>query len=161
MGEVEQRLADRGIELPVAPRTPPGVPIPFEWVKTRRDRAYVSGHGSVGPDGAPLGPFGRVPSQVSLEEAQASALGAMLAMLASLRVALGDLGRIAAWLMVFGHVNADPGYARTTLVVNPASELLLELFGAEAGSHARTAIGVSALPFDLPVVLAAEVEIAP
>lgn len=161
MGEVEQRLADRGIELPVAPRTPSGVPIPFEWVKVRKSRAYVSGHGAVGPDGAPLGPFGKVPSDVTLELAQASARGATLAMLASLQRALGDLERITAWLMVFGHVNADPGYERTTLVVNPASELLLELFGPETGSHARTAIGVAALPFDLPVVLAAELEIAP
>jgi hypothetical protein len=61
--------------------------------------------------------------------------------------------------MLFGNVNADPGYAQTTLVVNPASELLIDLYGPDAGSHARTAIGMAALPLNLPVILAAEVEL--
>jgi hypothetical protein len=52
------------------------------------------------------------------------------------------------------------GYAQTTLVVNPAFELLLDLYGADAGAHARTAIGMSALPLNVPVILAAEVELA-
>ena len=73
--------------------------------------------------------------------------------------AIGDLDRIAAWLMVFGNVNADPGYAQTTLVVNPASELLVDLYGIDAGAHARTAIGMAALPLNLPVILAAQVEL--
>ena len=67
-------------------------------------------------------------------------------LLASLRQAVGDLDKIVAWLMVFGSVNADPDYAQTTLVANPASELLLELYGPDAGAHARTAIGMAALP---------------
>ena len=81
-------------------------------------------------------------------------------MLASLKRAIGDLDEITAWLMVYGNVNADAGYAETTLVANPASELLLDLYGPDAGAHARTAIGMAALPLDLPVILAAEVEIA-
>jgi enamine deaminase RidA (YjgF/YER057c/UK114 family) len=113
-----------------------------------------------GADGSPLGPFGKVPSQVSLEDAQASARAAVLAMLASLKRAVGELDNIAAWLMVYGNINADPGYAQTTLVANPASELLVDLYGPDAGAHARTAIGMAALPLDLPVILAAEVELA-
>ena len=62
--------------------------------------------------------------------------------------------------MVYGNINADPGYAQTTLVPNPASELLVDLYGPEAGAHARTAIGMAGLPLDLPVILAAEVELA-
>ncbi len=58
------------------------------------------------------------------------------------------------------NINADPGYAQTTLVANPTSELLVDLYGADAGGHARTAIGMAALPLDLPVILAAEVELA-
>jgi hypothetical protein len=83
----------------------------------------------------------------------------MLAMLASLKRAIGDLDRVA-WLTVNGFVNADPGYAQTTLVMNPVSELLLELYGPESGGHARIAPGVAALPFNLPVIIAAEVEVS-
>jgi hypothetical protein len=56
---------------------------------------------------------------VSLEQAQESARLATLAMLASLRRSLGSLDRVRSWLMVSGFVNADPGYAQTTLVINP------------------------------------------
>jgi len=161
MGRVEQRIQELGLVLPAPAQLPPGVTIPFEWVRVRGPRAFVSGHGSLAVDGSPAGPFGRVPSEVSLEDAQASAQSAMLALLGSLKRAIGDLDRVAAWLTISGHVNAEPGYSQTTLVVNPASELLLDLYGTDAGQHARTAIGVAALPLDLPVILAAEVELAP
>jgi hypothetical protein len=126
----------------------------------RGQRAFLSGHGALSPDGTPLGPFGSVPGEVSLEQAQASACSAMLSMLASLKRAIGDQDSVVAWLAVNGFVNADPGYAQTTLVMNPVSEFLLELYGPDSGSHARIAPGVAALPFNLPVVIAAEVEIS-
>lgn len=160
MGRIEQRLEELGLELPGEAKLPPGITIPFRWVRVRGRHAYVSGHGALAGDGSPLGPFGKVPSQVKLEDAQASARSAVLAMLASLKRAVGELDNIAAWLMVYGNINADPGYAQTTLVVNPASELLVDLYGPDAGAHARTAIGMAALPLDLPVILAAEVELA-
>ena len=159
MGRVEQRLEELGLELPAEIKVPPGITIPYQWVRVRGNRAFVSGHGALAADGSPRGPFGKVPSQVSLADAQASARSAILAMLSSLKRAIGDLDRVAAWLMLFGNVNADPGYPQTTLVANPASELLLDLYGADAGTHARTAIGVAALPLDLPVIIAAEVEL--
>jgi enamine deaminase RidA (YjgF/YER057c/UK114 family) len=124
----------------------------------RGDRAYVSGHGALDPSGSPAGPFGKVPDQVPLEAAQHSAVLAVLAILASLKTALGDLDRVGAWLTVNGYVNAEPGYRQTTAVMNPCSELILDLYGAEAGAHARSAIGVAALPLGLPVVVSAEVE---
>ena len=62
--------------------------------------------------------------------------------------------------MVNGFVNADPGYPQTTLVLNPVSQLILDLYGKDAGGHARTAIGVATVPFNLPVVISAEVEVA-
>lgn len=160
MGHVEQRLAELGLQLPAEATPPPGVTIPFQWVRVRGARAFVSGHGALAADGSPVGPFGRVPEQVSLEDAQDSARSAVLAMLASLKRVVGELDTIAAWLVVHGHVNAEPGYPRTTLVLNPASELLIDIFGAEVGAHARTAIGTVALPLDLPVVISAEVELA-
>ncbi len=160
MGHVEERLKEMGLDLPAEAKVPPGMTIPFQWVRVRGRRAFVSGHGALAADGSPFGPFGKVPSQVSLEDAQASARAATLAMLASLKRAVGELDKVAAWLMVYGNVNADPGYPQTTLVANPASELLVDLYGADAGAHARTAIGMAALPLNLPVILAAEVELA-
>ena len=160
MTRVEARLAERSLVLPPEPTVPSGVTIPFQWVRVRGHRAFLSGHGALSPDGTPLGPFGSVPSEVSLEQAQTSACSTMLSMLASLKRAIGDLDNVVAWLMVNGFVNADPGYAWTTLVMNPVSELLLELYGPDSGSHARVAPGVAALPFNLPVIIAAEVEIS-
>ena len=160
MARVEDRLAELGLELPPEPRLPPGVTIPFQWVRVRGQRAFVSGHGALSADGAPLGPFGSVPSEVSLEEAQQSARMATLSMLASLQRALDDLDRVTAWLMVTGFVNADPGFPMTTLVVNAVSELLIDLYGYERGSHARVGPGVAAVPFNLPLVVSAEVEVA-
>lgn len=162
MGQrVEDDLARRGLALPPEPVVPPGVSLPFAWARVHGTRVFLSGHGALTDGGAPRGPFGSVPGTVSLAEAQDSAIGACLALLAGLRRAVGDLDRVAAWLTLSGFVQADPGYAWTTLVVNPASELLLGLYGPDVGAHARVAPGVAALPLDLPVVLAGEVEIAP
>jgi enamine deaminase RidA (YjgF/YER057c/UK114 family) len=159
-GTIETRLADLGLALPASPKLPPGVTISFEWVLVRGTRAFVSGHGPLAPDGTPAGPFGTVPSDVSLDAAQESARLTALSVLAGLKRAIGDLDRIAAWGMVNGFVNAEPGYAQTTLVLNPFSDLILELFGPDIGAHARTAIGVAAVPLDLPLVVSAEVELA-
>ena len=155
----EQRLRELGLELPAEIQLPPGVVIPFQWVRVHGSRAFVSGHGPLATDGSPLGPFGKVPSEVSVEEAQVSARAATLALLSSLRRAIGDLDRVAAWLMVSVNVNADAGYPQTTLVGHPASELLIEVFGPEVGAHARTALGMAALPMNSPVIIAAEVEL--
>jgi enamine deaminase RidA (YjgF/YER057c/UK114 family) len=156
---VEDRLRDMGISLPSEMKLPPGVEVPFSWVRVRGTRAYVSGHGALADDGSPAGPFGKVPSEVPLEAAQLSAREATLAILASLEGALGDLDDVTAWLVVNGFVNADPGYPQTTAVLNPCSDLLLDLYGLDRGRHARTAIGVASVPLNLPVVISAEVEI--
>jgi hypothetical protein len=62
--------------------------------------------------------------------------------------------------MVHGMVNAVPGSTASTNALNGFSDLILELYGPEVGQHARTAVGMAALPLNLPVVVAAEVEIA-
>ncbi|HEX2192679.1 MAG TPA: hypothetical protein VHH09_05755 [Acidimicrobiales bacterium] len=67
---------------------------------------------------------------------------------------------MVVWLTVGGFVNADPGYPLTTLVMNAASELLLELYGDDAGGHARVGPGVAGVRFNLPLVVSAEVEVA-
>lgn len=119
----------------------------------------MSGHGPLALDGTPAGPFGRVPSEVSLQAAQESARLTALAVIAGLQNAIGDLDRIAGWASVSGFVNAEPGYPQTTLVLNPFSDHIVDVFGPDVGAHARTAIGVAALPLNLPVVVAAEVEL--
>jgi len=158
--EAEARLAELGLVLPSAPNLPAHVHIPFEWCRVVGDRVLLSGHGAVDENGVACAPFGRVPSEVSLEEAQASARSVGLALLGSLRRTVGDLDRVRAWVTVNGFVNADPGYDRTTAVLNPISDLVLDVFG-DGGRHARTAIGVAALPMNLPVVVSAEVLITP
>jgi len=156
----ERRVSELGLQLPPEPLLPPGVRIPFDWVRVVGERCVLSGHGALSADGAPAGPFGRVPSEVPLEAAQDSARLAVLAMMGALRVALGSLDRVSDWVSLSGFINADPGYGQTTAVLNPASDLLHEVFG-EHGRHARTAIGVAALPLNLPVIMSAEVILTP
>ena len=155
----QARLVELGLVPPPAPDLPAHVRIPFEWAHVVGNRVLLSGHGAVDAAGEVCPPFGRVPSEVSLEEAQASARSVGLALLGSLRRAIEDLDRVQAWVVVNGFVNADAGYDRTTAVLNPISDLLLDVFG-DRGRHARTAIGISALPMNLPVVVSAEVLIA-
>src|SRR5919109_5315777 len=82
---VTERLEELGLALPGEMRLPPGVKIPFQWVRVSGNRALISGHGALAADGSAAGPFGKVPSEVPLEEAQESARLATLAMLASLQ----------------------------------------------------------------------------
>ena len=139
---------------------PGPVKVPFAWVRLAGNRAYASGHGPLAPDGSLALPLGRVGAEVSLEQAQHAAELAVLALLGSLQRSLGDLDRVSAWLTLSGFVRVAPGFTETPAVLNSASDLLLDLYGPKAGAHARTAIGVAELPFGVPVVVAAEVEIA-
>jgi enamine deaminase RidA (YjgF/YER057c/UK114 family) len=132
----------------------------FAWVRVSGNRAFTSGHGALAPKGVLAGPFGKVPSEISLEDAQHSARLAILAVLSSLKVILGDLDRVSAWLLINGYINAEVGYRESTAVMNPCSQLIVELYGTDTGAHARTAIGAATVPLSLPVVISAEVEIA-
>jgi enamine deaminase RidA (YjgF/YER057c/UK114 family) len=155
---VEERLEEHGLILPPKSEPRPDFPTPFTRLRIRGNRIYVAGQGPKDPDGGYAGPWGKVPSEVSLEDAQSAAAKVALAMLGDLKRELGDLDRIAAWLMVSGFVNADPGYGKTTLVMNGFSDLILQLFDEDVGNHARSSIGVAALPNNVPVIVAAELE---
>jgi YjgF/chorismate_mutase-like putative endoribonuclease len=157
--QIETRLTELGLVLPEPTRAPPGVRLPFANVRVRAGRAFVAGHGPVNADGSLAGPFGKVPTDVTPEQAYASARLVCLAMLGSLKRALGDLDRVTAWLRVFGMVNSAPDFAQQPSVINGCSDLLLEVYGEEAGQHARSAVGLAALPFNIPVEIEAEVEI--
>lgn len=155
---VEAKLNELGLVLPPKSEPRPDFPTPFTRLRVRGNRIFVAGQGPKDPDGGYVGPWGKVPSEVSLEEGQDAARKVALAMLGDLQRELGDLDRIAAWMMVHGYVNADSGYAKTTLVMNGFSDLILELFDREVGDHARSSIGVAALPNNVPVIIAAELE---
>jgi len=158
--QVEDRIRARGLVLPEAPRIPPGIDVPFAWVRIRGSHVYISGHSPQSRDGSVAGPFGKVGAEISLEAAYEAAQAAGISMLASLKRALGDLDRISAWLMIQGLVNVSPEFVGTTQVINGVSDLILDLFGEEIGAHARTAIGVASLPLNFPVIISAELEIA-
>jgi enamine deaminase RidA (YjgF/YER057c/UK114 family) len=157
---IEKRLAELGLVLPDRMQLPPGAKLPFPWVRVHGDRAFVSGHGPLNADGSLAGPLGKVGAEVSQDEGYRAARLTGLAMLASLRRELGDLDRVTAWLRVFGMVNAAPGFTAIPAVINGFSDLVLEVWGEPAGSHARSAVGLAELPFNLPVELEAEVAIS-
>jgi enamine deaminase RidA (YjgF/YER057c/UK114 family) len=101
----------------------------------------------------------KVGAEVTVEQAYESARLTGLSILGSLQRALGDLDRVTAWLRVFGMVNTAPGFRQTPSVINGFSDLILELYGDEAGQHVRSAVGMAELPFGIPVEIEAEVEI--
>ncbi len=156
---IERRLADLGLQLPEPMRLPPGVTLPFPWVRVHGARAFVSGHAPLLPDGSLAAPLGKVGDRLTEEQAYHAARLTALAVLASLRRELGDLDRVRAWLRVFGMVNAAPGFTGTPAVINGFSDLILHLWGHQAGSHARSAVGLAELPFNIPVEVEAEVAI--
>jgi enamine deaminase RidA (YjgF/YER057c/UK114 family) len=129
-------------------------------VRVRGNRAYIAGHGPQNPDGSLAEPFGKVGAEVSVDAAYQSARLTALSMLGSLRRELGNLDRVVAWLRVFGMVNAAPGFGDEPRVINGFSDLILELYGPEAGQHARSAVGMAELPWNIPVEIEAEVEIS-
>ena len=160
MSKIEAKIQELGLILPEPMKSPPGMRLPFAWVRVRGHHAYVSGHGPLNSDGSLAPPFGKVGMQVSPEQAYDSARLAALAILASLKRELGDLDRVVAWLRVFGMVNSAPGFNQQPVVINGFSDLIVELYGPEAGSHARSAVGMAELPLSIPVEIEAEVEIA-
>ena len=156
---IEAKLEELGLSLPEPPQIPLGVQICFAWVRLHEGRAYVAGHGLQNPDGSIAEPFGKVGEKLSVEEGYQAARLTALSILGSLKRELGDLDRVTAWLMVYGLVNAVADFTLTTNVVNGFSDLIVELYGPEAGTHARIAPGIATLPLVLPVTIAAEVAI--
>jgi enamine deaminase RidA (YjgF/YER057c/UK114 family) len=159
MAKIESKLDELGYVLPAPLLLPPGVTLPFPWVRVRGNRAFISGHGPQNADGSLACPLGKVGSEVSVEQAQVAARLVGLSILASLKRELGDLDRVTAWLRAFGMVNSAPGFNRQPNVINGFSELIVTLYGPQRGQHARSAVGMAQLPFDIPVEIEGEVEI--
>ena len=157
MGVIEERLGEMGLALPAPVVAPPGVRLPFEFVRVHGDAAYVSGHGPL--DGDRVLFAGRVGAEVTVEQAYEAARATGLSMLASLKQEFGDLDRVTGWLKVLGFVCCAEGFNATPAVINGFSDLILALWG-DAGRHTRSAIGAGELPFGMPVEVEAVVTLA-
>jgi len=160
MAKIEQRLQALGIVLPAPLQLPPGMVLPFPWVRVIGSRALISGHGPTNADGSLARPLGKVGTDVSLDQGYVAARLTGLAILASLKRELGDLDRIAGWARVFGMVNSAPGFNSQPAVINGFTELIIEVFGDSVGAHARSAVGMAELPFNIPVEIEGEVWLA-
>ena len=159
MAIIEEKLAALGIVLPEPVKLPPGMVLPFSWVRSHGNRVFISGHVGLETNGSPAGPFGKVGAEVSAEDGYRAARLTCIAMLADLKREIGDLDRVTAWLRVFGMVNTAPDFNAYPLVINGCSDLIIELYGEDRGGHARSAVGMAGLPFDCPVEIEAEVAI--
>ncbi|MDR7522742.1 MAG: RidA family protein [Armatimonadota bacterium] len=142
--KVEARLAELGLELPV----PPG-PL-ANYVRTVRvgNLLFVSGHGPH-RDGRPQF-IGKVGQDLTVDQGYQAARLVALNCLASVKEALGDLDRVKRVVKLLGMVNCTPEFGQQPQVINGASDLLVDLFG-EAGRHARSAVGMGALPQGIAV----------
>jgi enamine deaminase RidA (YjgF/YER057c/UK114 family) len=142
MSDIEKRLAELGIRVP-DPLPAGGL---YAAVVIDGDVAYTSGIVAVDP-GPPLSLAypGVVGDDLSVEEGQAAARGAFISTLANLRGALGDLDRIERFLKVTGFVRAASGFKELPKVLDGASQLIVDLLGADNLS-ARTTVGVAGLP---------------
>ena len=158
---VRERLAEQGLEMPVAWQVPAsaGARIPASLVRRVGSHLYVSGHIPTGGDGMVTGPYGTVGDKVALPDAQSAAVRTVLSLIASVERAVGDVGAVQAWCKLHCMVNSAPDFTDFPAVFNPASQLVVDLFGEEIGSHARVAVGVAGLPWDLPVEIEAELEL--
>jgi enamine deaminase RidA (YjgF/YER057c/UK114 family) len=160
LANIESRLTALGLILPPAFTPPPGMVLPFVHVRQIGNRAVIAGHGPQSPEGAIAKPLGKVGAELTLEQGYIAARLTALSMLGSLKRALGDLDRISHWVRIFGMVNSAPGFVQQPAVINGFSDLILELWGPEAGAHARSAVGMAELPFGMPVEIEGEVQIA-
>ena len=152
MSSVEDRLAALGLTVPtVVPPLAAYVPavVSGNYVYTAGQLPFVDG---VLPD------TGKVGADVTAERAAELAAISALNMLAAVKSVV-DLDRVVRVVKVVGFVASAPDFTGQPAVINGASNLLKEAFG-DAGIHARSAVGVVALPMDAPVEIEMIVEIA-
>ncbi|MBO9606044.1 MAG: RidA family protein [Paenibacillaceae bacterium] len=152
MSKIEQRLQELGITLPPSPEPR------FTYIPCKRtgNLLYLSGQ-DCRIDGE-LMFEGKLGAELTIEQGQAAARQTMINCIAVLKGYLGDLDRVVGVVKMLGLVNSAPGFANQPLVINGASNLLVDVFG-EAGKHARSAIGTNELPFHTPVEIEIIVEI--
>lgn len=146
MGQIEDKIATLGLAVPEA----------FKFPNANRtgcvrvgELLFMSGHGPAVIEGVVTA--GKVGGEVSEEEAADTARACALSMLASAKAEIGDLDKITKIVELLGMVNSAPGFNRQFAVIDGASNFFVEVFGHEAGQHARAAVGMAELPRDIPV----------
>ncbi len=150
---IEQTLTKMGITLTV-PAKPLG-----NYVKAVRtgNLVFLAGHLPTRPGGTPIA--GKLGKDLTVEQGYDAARQATISLLSTLKGELGDLSRVRRIVKVTGFVNAAPDFLDQPGVINGCSDLLVALFG-ERGKHARSVVGVAALPLNcaVEIELVAEVE---
>jgi enamine deaminase RidA (YjgF/YER057c/UK114 family) len=151
MSKVEERLRELGLELPPAPRPAAN----YVGAVRAGSLVFVSGHGPTRD-----GQFvyrGKLGSEVDVEAGREAARLTILNCLATLKAEVGDLDRVTRIVKLLGMVSSSPDFVEQPLVIDGASDLLTQVFG-ERGRHARSAVGMAALPFDISVEIEMIVE---
>jgi enamine deaminase RidA (YjgF/YER057c/UK114 family) len=149
----EARLSELGMTLPPAP-APAAAYVP---TVPSGSLLFIAGQVAVGTHG--LLATGKVGQDVDLDLAVACARQCALNVLAQLRATLGTLDRVTRVVKLTVFVASTPSFTQHHLVANGASELFADVFG-DAGRHARSTVGASALPLDSPVEVEAIIEVA-
>lgn len=144
MGRVEERLQELGLSVPEV-----AAPV-AAYVPAVRDGRYVYTSGQLPLVAGKLAGEGLVGEKVSAEQGYDLARTCALNAIAAVKSQIGDLDKVERVVKVVGFVASAPGFTGQPAVINGASELIAAAFG-EAGAHARSAVGVAALPLGAPV----------
>jgi enamine deaminase RidA (YjgF/YER057c/UK114 family) len=152
-GNVEKKLAELGIVLP-EPVAPVANYVPF--VRTG-NFLVVSGQLCLDTEGK-LVAKGQLGGGVSIDDGIKAARACSINIRAQLKAGIGDLDKIARVVRLGGFINSAPGFPDGPKVMNGASDLMVAVFG-DKGRHARTTIGVAALPLDAAVEVEAAFEV--
>ncbi|HEY4313118.1 MAG TPA: RidA family protein [Pirellulales bacterium] len=155
MGEVETKLKAMGFTLPPIRK----FPSPNRRGCVRVGNVlFLSGHGPHHP-GFPHREAGKLGADMTIDEGKITAQAAALAMLATVKNEVGDLDNVVRVIRLFGMVNSTPDFPSMPAVIDGASDLFFELFGPDAGCHARTAVGMVNLPRGQAVEINGEFEV--
>jgi enamine deaminase RidA (YjgF/YER057c/UK114 family) len=150
---IAERIKELGLQFP-ATRPPAGTYVP---AVTTGNLVFLAGYGPFRPDGTFI--TGKVGRDLSIEEGYEAARVTIIGSLAALQTEIGDLDRVTRIVKLFGMVNCTEDFDRQPQVINGASDLLVEVFG-EKGRHARSAVGMQMLPFNIAVEIEMVVEIS-
>jgi enamine deaminase RidA (YjgF/YER057c/UK114 family) len=153
MTQVEAKLKALGLSLPA----PPAPVANYVRAVQVGNLVFLSGHGPT-RDGQQAYQ-GKVGAERTIEEGYEAAKLVMLNCLASLKEAIGDLDRVERIVKLLGMVNCTEDFGDQPKVINGASDLLVELFG-EKGRHARSAVGMQALPMQITVEIEMIVQVS-
>ena len=149
----DSRIAELSLELPPAPK-PVAV---YKPVVVTGNLAYVSGHGPLRVDKSLI--TGVVGRDLDLDAGKLAARQVGLAILATLRAHFGSLDRVKRLIKVLGMVNSAPDFYDHPKVINGCSELFAEVWGADHGIGARSAVGMGPLPGNIAVEIEAIFEV--